>query len=79
MMIAGRIQRYVFRKYLAGLGLTLGVIVVAILLVDMVEQMRTVGTRTELSLFDAFRLTVNKVPNLIQETLPFAALVSYQQ
>ena len=83
MMIAGRIQRYVFRKYLAGLGLTLGVIVVAILLVDMVEQMRTVGTRTELSLFDAFRLTVNKVPNLIQETLPFAALVgsmiSYSQ
>ena len=41
----------------------------------MVEQMRTVGARTELSLVGAFRLTSHKVPQLIMETLPFAMLV----
>ncbi len=75
MLIAGRIQRYVFLEATKGLLITLGVILGAILLIDMVEQMRTVGSRTELSLLGAFRLTVLKAPQLIQETLPFAVLV----
>lgn len=75
MVIAGRIQRYVFREILMGLGLTLGVILLAIVLVDVVEEMRTVGSRTELSLFQAFQLTMLKMPQLILDTLPFAVLV----
>ena len=75
MVFFGRIQRYVLREFAIGLLLTLGIILLAIVLVDMVEQMRTVGSRTELSLFGAFQLTAFKVPNLIQETLPFVILV----
>ncbi len=75
MVIAGRIQRYVFRQCLNGLLLTLGVIVLAILLVDVVEQMRTVGSRADIGILTAFELTMLKTPRLINETLPFAILV----
>lgn len=76
MVLVGRIQRYVLREFVQGVGVTLGVILLAILLVDMVEQMRTVGSRAELSLIGAFQLTALKLPNLIQETLPFVVLVA---
>lgn len=75
MVIAGRIQRYVFRENLMALLLTLGIIVLAIVLVDVVEQMRTVGSRTPIPVSTAFTLTMMKTPGLIMETLPFAMLV----
>ena len=75
MVMFGRIQRYVFAEVIKGLATTLGVILLAIVLVDMVEQMRTVGTRTELSLVGAFQLTSLKIPQLVLETMPFAMLV----
>jgi len=75
MVLIGRIQKYVFREVVTGLAVTLGIILLAILLVDMVEQMRTVGSRTDLSLVGALQLTSLKLPNLIKETLPFAVLV----
>ncbi|HEY7799527.1 MAG TPA: LPS export ABC transporter permease LptG [Hyphomonadaceae bacterium] len=75
MVIAGRIQRYVFRENLTSLLLTLGIIVLAIVLVDVVEQMRTVGSRTPIPVSTAFTLTMMKTPGLILETLPFATLV----
>ncbi|HEX5006190.1 MAG TPA: LPS export ABC transporter permease LptG [Hyphomonadaceae bacterium] len=75
MVIAGRIQRYVFRENLMSLLLTLGIIVLAIVLVDVVEQMRTVGSRTPIPVSTAFTLTMMKTPGLIMETLPFATLV----
>ena len=75
MVIAGRIQRYIFRECLLALLLTLGVIVLAIVLVDVVEQLRTIGSRTQISIVTAFRLTLMKTPGLILETLPFAMLV----
>jgi lipopolysaccharide export system permease protein len=75
MVIAGRVQRYVFRESLSALLLTLGIIILAILLVDVVEQMRTVGARTDVSILTAFRLTLMKTPGLLMETLPFATLV----
>jgi lipopolysaccharide export system permease protein len=83
MVIAGRIQRYVFRQSVMSLLMTLGVIVLTIVLVDVVEQMRTVGARTQISVLTAFRLTLLKTPGLLMETLPFAILVgailSYMQ
>jgi lipopolysaccharide export system permease protein len=75
MVIVGRIQRYVFRENLMALLLTLGIIVLAIVLVDVVEQMRTVGSRTPIPVSTAFSLTMMKTPGLVLETLPFATLV----
>lgn len=75
MVIAGRIQRYIFREALTAMTMTLGVIVLAILLVDVVEQVRTIGSRTEIGIETAFGLTLLKTPALILETLPFAVLV----
>ncbi|MEZ6028391.1 MAG: LptF/LptG family permease [Hyphomonadaceae bacterium] len=75
MVIAGRIQRYVFRQCVSSLALTLGIILLAIVLVDVVEQMRTVGSRTQISIQTAFMLTMMKTPGLILETLPFAMLI----
>lgn len=75
MVIAGRIQRYIFRECVAALVLTLGVILLAIILVDVVEQMRTIGDRTQIRIETAFSLTMMKTPGLILETLPFAMLV----
>jgi hypothetical protein len=48
MVIAGRIQRYIFRECVASLALTLSIILLAIILVDVVEQMRTIGDRTQI-------------------------------
>lgn len=75
MVIAGRIQRYIFKECVASLALTLGIILLAIVLVDVVEQMRTIGDRTQIGIDTAFALTMMKTPGLILETLPFAMLV----
>jgi lipopolysaccharide export system permease protein len=75
MVIAGRIQRYIFRECVASLVLTLGIILLAIVLVDVVEQMRTIGDRTQIGIDVALSLTMMKTPGLILETLPFAMLV----
>ena len=75
MVIAGRIQRYIFRECVTSLALTLGIILLAIVLVDVVEQMRTIGGRTQIGIDTAFTLTMMKTPGLVLETLPFAMLV----
>jgi lipopolysaccharide export system permease protein len=75
MVLVGRIQRYVFKECLMALLLTLGVIILAILLVDVVEQMRTIGNRTQITILTAFSLSLMKAPGLIVETLPFATLI----
>ena len=69
-----RIQRYIFRENLLSLLTVIGVFCVAILLVDVVEQLRTVGTRTEIDLPTAIRLASYKLPMLIELTMPFALL-----
>jgi len=71
-----RIQRYILKECLSGLALVLGIFILAIVLVDVVEQMRTVGTRAEISLGQAIRLSFMKLPMLIEQTLPFAMLVA---
>lgn len=75
MVIAGRIQRYIFRQCLMSLALTLGIILLAIVLVDVVEEMRTIGSRSQIGIATAFQLTMMKTPGLIMDTLPFAMLV----
>ena len=71
-----RIQRYVFGENLKNLLTVVGVFCLAILLVDVVEQMRTVGTRAEIGLPTALRLSAYKLPMLIELTMPFALLAA---
>lgn len=71
-----RIQAYILREGFFALVTVLSVFVSAILLVDVVEQMRTVGTRTEIDLFTALRLSALKLPLLIELTMPFAVLAA---
>lgn len=76
MPFMSRIQIYILRECLAGLALVLGILLVAILMIDVVEQLRTVGGDVSLSLFEALRLSLMKLPQLVEQTLPFALLVS---
>lgn len=69
-----RLGWYVTVRGLIGIAVALGGVVVSILLIDMVEQMRTVGTRTELTIVEAIWLTLLKTPMLIEQTLPFIVL-----
>jgi lipopolysaccharide export system permease protein len=71
-----RIQRYILRECLTGLALVLGVLLLAILMIDVVEQLRTVGGDVNLSLAGALRLSLMKLPQIVEQTLPFAILVA---
>lgn len=75
-MFLTRIQRYILVQCLTGLALVLAVFTGTILLVDVVEQLRTVGGDVELSPFEAVQLSLMKLPGLIEQTLPFAILIA---
>ena len=70
-----RLQLYVLRQCLSAVVVTLSVILAAILLVDVVEQLRTVGDSTEISLLTAIKLSMMKMPMLLEHTMPFVILV----
>lgn len=76
MTLFPRLSRYIFWQCLQGLGLVLAVFILAIMLVDVVEQMRTVGGDVELSVVQAVQLSLMKLPMLIEQTLPFAILIA---
>jgi len=69
-----RLGRYMFTRVLIGIGIAMISVLASILVIDLVEQMRTVGTRTEISLLEAVRLTLLKTPMLVEQTLPFVVL-----
>lgn len=69
-----RLGRYLIARAIASVALALGAVLVSILLIDLVEQMRSIGSRAELSLLGAARLTLLKTPMLIEQTLPFVVL-----
>jgi lipopolysaccharide export system permease protein len=76
MPFLSRIQTYILRECLSGLAMVLGLLVLAIMMIDVVEQLRTVGGDVSLSLLEAIRLSLMKLPLLIEQTLPFALLAS---
>lgn len=69
-----RLGGYVMVRIVVGITIALIAVLASILLIDLVEQMRTVGTRTEITLLEALRLTLLKTPMLIEQTLPFVVL-----
>lgn len=75
-MLGSRIQRYIFFKCLSSLLMVLGIFVLTILLVDVVEQLRTVGGDVDLSPLAAVQLSSMKLPGLIEQTFPFAILIA---
>ncbi|MBL8560217.1 MAG: LPS export ABC transporter permease LptG [Hyphomonadaceae bacterium] len=66
--------RYLFLSTLTGFGIAISAVAASILLVDVVEQLRTVGSRVDLSLWQALGLTALKTPMLLEQTLPFVVL-----
>ncbi|MBS0385555.1 MAG: LPS export ABC transporter permease LptG [Proteobacteria bacterium] len=69
-----RLGRYVVAAVLGGITVALTAVLVSILLIDFVEEMRTIGTRAELGALEASRLTLLKTPMLVEQTLPFVVL-----
>lgn len=76
MIIFGRIQRYIFTVCARSLGTVLLVMACAVLVIDTVEQMRTIGARVDLSLGGALWLALLKLPMLLEQALPFGLLVA---
>jgi len=72
--LLSKLGRYIIGRVTVGVFVALVAVLASILLIDLVEQMRTVGTRTELSILEALRLTLLKTPMLIEQTLPFVML-----
>jgi lipopolysaccharide export system permease protein len=71
---AGRIERYVLARMLAGVGTALAVICSVILLVQFVDLSRSVGVRTDIGAGRIFGLTLLRAPSVIQVLLPFVFL-----
>ena len=69
-----RLGRYIVARVSSGVLIALVSVLACILLIDLVEQMRTVGSRTDISLLEALRLTLLKTPMLVEQTLPFVVL-----
>ncbi|PZO48093.1 MAG: LPS export ABC transporter permease LptG [Alphaproteobacteria bacterium] len=72
--LLSRLGRYVIARVMMGVLIALFAVLASILLIDLVEQMRTVGTRADITLWDALRLTLLKTPMLVEQTLPFVVL-----
>ncbi|MDX2236335.1 MAG: LPS export ABC transporter permease LptG [Hyphomonadaceae bacterium] len=65
---------YLLRNSAFGVAIAFAAVLASILLVDLVEEMRTIGARIDLPLLAASRLTLMKTPMLIEQTLPFIIL-----
>lgn len=72
--LMSRLGRYIVTRVFGGVMIALVGVLACILLIDLVEQMRTVGTRTDITLLEALRLTLLKTPMLVEQTLPFIVL-----
>ncbi len=74
MIGLGRLERYVLRQMLIGLGVALAIISALVLLVQFVELSGQVGTRADVGANAIFQLTLLRAPSLIQVLLPFCFL-----
>lgn len=76
MIALPRLHRYIFLQCLSAFAMVMGIFVVAILLVDVVEQLRTVGGDVDLSAVQAVQLSLMKLPMLVEATVPFGLLIA---
>lgn len=68
------ITRYIAGRTLRGILLSFLVVTAVIMLVDFVEATRNIGDNGSLSLLKIAGLTLLKIPQLIEETIPFVVL-----
>ena len=66
--------RYISRRVLRSIGLAFLIVTAVIMLVDFVEATRNIGDEGGFSLLQLAGLTLLKVPQLIEETIPFVVL-----
>lgn len=67
--------RYLVSQTFIGVFIAFAAVTSTILLVDLVEQFRSIGSRIELPMWDAAQLTLLRTPSLIEQTMPFIVLV----
>ena len=74
--IFSRLGRYLLGETLFAIAVTLGCVIATVLLIDVVEQLRTFSSAARpISLLTAVYLTTLKTPLLIEQTAPFVVLV----
>ncbi len=69
-----RIERYVLRHALAGIGAAAALLGAVVVLIDFVDLSRALGGRAEISFLTELGLTLLKSPSVILQLLPFVFL-----
>lgn len=75
MIAFGRLDRYIFSQALAGVLIAAGAVCLAIILVDVVEQLRNVAGVEGAGTGTALKFTLMRTPAILEQALPFAVLV----
>lgn len=75
MNMFGRLDRYIFWQTLFGVLVAAGAVCLAIILVDVVEQLRNVAGVPGGSTITALKFTLMRTPAILEQALPFAVLV----
>jgi lipopolysaccharide export system permease protein len=75
MNIFGRLDRYIFWQTFFGVLVAAGAVCLAIVLVDVVEQLRNVAGIPGAGTGTALRFTLMRTPAILEQALPFAVLV----
>lgn len=75
MNIFGRLDRYIFWQTFFGVLVAAGAVCLAIVLVDIVEQLRNVAALPGAGTGTALRFTLMRTPAILEQALPFAVLV----
>jgi lipopolysaccharide export system permease protein len=75
MNMFGRLDRYIFWQTLFGILVAAGAVCLAIILVDVVEQLRNVAGVPGAGTMTAVRFTLMRTPAILEQALPFAVLV----
>jgi lipopolysaccharide export system permease protein len=75
MNIFGRLDRYIFWQTFFGVLVAAGAVCLAIVLVDVVEQLRNVAGVPGAGTATALRFTLMRTPAILEQALPFAVLV----
>jgi lipopolysaccharide export system permease protein len=75
MTFLGRLDRYIFFQALAGVLVAAGAVCLAIILVDVVEQLRNVAGIGGAGTGTALKFTLMRTPAILEQALPFAVLV----
>lgn len=74
MRIAGRLERYVMGRNLAGVSTALAIVGAVIILIQFVTLSREVAVRTDVGVGEIFMLTLLQAPSVLLLLLPFVFL-----